>query len=869
MNPPRVSAARVAIRKWLHWAIAPAPAVRRALWGGAFIVVLAGLFASVSLPSEVNLRAGEVAPATVQAPHTFIDRPATAAVQNAAVARVRPVYTINATTSQQVMARFDADLQRLVNARQEVARAQATVVAAHAARSVGTASRHVGQGLTPATETGAPRGGAVLVSGRTGAAVPAATSNTGRASATAHATGVVSPPAGVSTPSAVAVAATVLRRALGLQVPATAYRAVLTARRSAFDGLAGAARATLQATLAGGVRISDLPAARARLNAVIATLPGGDGVATFLGALDARDLAANDFLNGPATDEAMTMARTEARPVMIEAGQVIVREGDRVTAQEIAQLRDAGMLRAGGPAGALLTSLLIAAALCALTWAYFRQSQRDAASSAGGLPLFLSILCLTAAAVRLTAPLSPFLAPVTWGAMLVAVAFGQAPALFAAALGGLTGGLLDGSLAVAAAAMVSAWVGVLSMRRLHQRADLLRAGLYAALGGAAAVGLIRLFAGQEPLVTGLLGSQSAPVWRDIAAAAASGLLSGALAVGTLPYVEYLGFLTPFKLLELGNPAQPLLRRLLVEAPGTYHHSLMVANLAEAACQAVGGDALLVRAGAYYHDIGKLKRPHFFAENQMGGINPHDQLPPTLSAMVIKSHVRDGLELARSARLPPAIVAFIATHHGTTLLSYFYRRAQEQASAQGGSGSNDSGAASQGEPGSDVGASRQPLGTAVAEGQADGGVSEERFRYDGPRPESRETAIVMLADGVEAAVRSLGRPTPERIAEMVERVVAARLAERQLDKSALTLGEVDQVKATFLRILVGVYHTRVEYPEQLERAVLLGSESTAVPVPRQNGGGLAGQSAGGASSAPLGGGVPPGGGSVAADSRLVP
>jgi putative nucleotidyltransferase with HDIG domain len=258
-------------------------------------------------------------------------------------------------------------------------------------------------------------------------------------------------------------------------------------------------------------------------------------------------------------------------------------------------------------------------------------------------------------------------------------------------------------------------------------------------------------------------------------------------VGVLPYLEDMfGITTTFKLLELANPSQPLLRELQLKAPGTYHHSILVGNLAEAAAEAIGADALLVRVGSYYHDVGKTKRPYFFIENQLGMANQHDRISPRLSALVITAHVKEGLEMAREHKLPAILQEFIATHHGTSLVSYFYHQAVQ------------------------------------AEGQRQ--VQEEHFRYPGPRPRTRETGIVMLADGVEAACRSLKTPTPEQIEQMVRKIVDKRLADGELSEAPLTLKEIEKISAAFIRILTGLFHHRIEYPDQVFRELRGGGDA---------------------------------------------
>jgi hypothetical protein len=254
----------------------------------------------------------------------------------------------------------------------------------------------------------------------------------------------------------------------------------------------------------------------------------------------------------------------------------------------------------------------------------------------------------------------------------------------------------------------------------------------------------------------------------------NGILSSILTNGAVPYLESaFGITSSVRLLELSNPGNPLLRRLQIEAPGTYHHSLLVGNLAEAAADAVGGDSLLVRVAAYYHDIGKMKRPYFFIENQMGD-NPHDKIAPTLSTLILTSHVKDGVELAREHKLPQGIVEIIEQHHGDSLCSFFYHKA--------------------------------------VEGNKNENITEDDFRYEGPKPQTKEAAIVMLADAVEAAVRSLQNRTPGRVEGLVRKIIKDKLMDGQLDESDLTLKDLDNIAGAFIRVLSGIFHNRIEYPD---------------------------------------------------------
>lgn len=249
-----------------------------------------------------------------------------------------------------------------------------------------------------------------------------------------------------------------------------------------------------------------------------------------------------------------------------------------------------------------------------------------------------------------------------------------------------------------------------------------------------------------------------------------------LVLSTLKIFEYLfGVITNFSLLELSDFNQPLLKRMILEAPGTYHHSLVVSNIAEAAADAIGANALLTRVGAYYHDIGKLDQPEYFTENQIAMGNKHDDLEPSMSRLVVLNHVKEGMEMAKKYRLNPIIANFIPEHHGTSLMHFFYQKALAEAADQGE-------------------------------------VKEENYRYPGPKPQRKETAIVLLADSAEAASRSLEELTPNRIEEVVRKVINNKFIDGQLDESNLTLKEIETISVTFTRSLSATYHGRVKYPE---------------------------------------------------------
>ncbi len=253
----------------------------------------------------------------------------------------------------------------------------------------------------------------------------------------------------------------------------------------------------------------------------------------------------------------------------------------------------------------------------------------------------------------------------------------------------------------------------------------------------------------------------------------NGIICALISIGSMPFFEgVFKILTPFKLQELSNPNHKLLKRLLIETPGTYHHSIMVGNLAEAAAHEIGANSLLTRVGAFYHDIGKLERPYYFKENQVSQENPHDKLPPQVSANIIKSHVSDGIKLAEKYKLPVEIKEIIASHHGTTLIKFFYYQ----------------------------------------EKQKNENLNIEDFIYEGPLPSSKEMVIVMLADSVEAAVRSMEHPSKEEIESLVDKIIYDKIVENQFVLSNITLKELNLVKESFLKVLSGIFHQRITYPE---------------------------------------------------------
>ena len=562
-----------------------------------------------------------------------------------------------------------------------------------------------------------------------------------------------------------------IRKAAGLPLSDLAAGAAATAPKAGFAAARQAAVNAVDSALAEGVRADDLAMARERVRGTVrrgSLAPGLAALAAEVGVAVVRPTLE--------ADEARTAERRQSAadlvpPVRtrVQRGQSILRKGDVITPTHLAMLSAVGVYPPRVTWAAVGGVAAVVALLLFVTAIYLWQVQPEIWAADRALVLWGVVVVGTIfVSQAVDAPrFNPYLMPAAAGSMLIGILMRPRLAMFSSAVLALLVGLASGRIfAPVVVAFTGGLVGVFATRQIHRRSDFGMAGLLVGLTSAVA-----------SLAAGLVDGLALPEIAGRAAwAMGNGLLSGIITIGVLPFLEQLfGLVTPIKLLELASPAHPLLRRLQLEAPGTYHHSIMVGNLAEAAAEAVGADALLVRVGTYYHDIGKLRRPAFFVENQMGIENPHEKMTPSLSALTVGAHVRDGLDLARESRLPEAIAAFIPQHHGTALMAYFFHQALERGDA----------------------------------------LDEGAFRYEGPKPQTRETAIVMLADAVEATVRSLTRPTPDRVDEVVRRLIREKLEDGQLDECALTFRDLDKIAAAFVRIQTGILHPRLEYPD-LER-----------------------------------------------------
>lgn len=445
---------------------------------------------------------------------------------------------------------------------------------------------------------------------------------------------------------------------------------------------------------------------------------------------------------------------------------------------------------------ALLTFLLVMGAVFFLrtTGNPLNRNQRVFALS-GGIILFnLLLLRLVIefgdSALAEVAPMLPtiipYLLPIILGPMIITILVGARPGILAAGLIATFNAMMQGnSLAVLLISQLACLVAISACRNIQLRTSLVRAGSLS--GGVVALGAILLGLRNE---VGLL-----TMLYQVTASIGIGLLSGILIVGVLPLLENLfKYTTDITLLELTDFNHPLLRKMQLEAPGSYHHSLMVANLAENAAATIGANPLVCRVCALFHDIGKLVKPEYFTENQSSGQNPHIERNPSMSALVIKSHVKEGVQMARQHRLPKVIIDVIQQHHGTSLIQYFYYKALEQQR----SGNNvDSPFPN---------APKIELDT----------VNEATYRYEGPIPQFTESAIVMLADSVEAASRSLRKVSQQNIEELIDKIFSGRIEDRQLDATPLTFLQLAQIRKSFVFALMNMLHARVEYPDAPEK-----------------------------------------------------
>lgn len=480
------------------------------------------------------------------------------------------------------------------------------------------------------------------------------------------------------------------------------------------------------------------------------------------------EVRVNTIYDKEKTDLAIETARKNVKPVMIKKDQIIVKEGEPITLEQKTLLESLGLLdNSSNFEWSLYLSLAgLVCLVILLQWFYLYKYHAEIFNDTRRL-IMLNILSIIAILLaRILGIISLFAIPLACIPMLMTILIDDEVSIALNILNCiLISVAVKFNLEITLLAVLNSIVGVMLLKKMQQRNDILYSSIYIALINLALY-----------LSMGFLLSNSIiDVLKKAGMVFLASIISGVLTIGFLPFFESIfDIVTTVKLLELSNPNHPLLKRLLLEAPGTYHHSVLVANLSEVAAEAVGANPVLARVSSYYHDIGKIKRPYFFKENQLGNDNPHDKITPNLSTLIIISHVKDGLEFAKEFKIPKVIQDVIQQHHATSLVKYFYVTMKN--------------------------ASENP-----------DEIKEEDFRYQGPNPESKEAAIIMLSDAVEAAVRSIPNPTKGKIEEMVNNIIKGRLNDGQLDNCDLTLKDLEKIRKAFLKVLSGIYHERIEYP----------------------------------------------------------
>ena len=494
----------------------------------------------------------------------------------------------------------------------------------------------------------------------------------------------------------------------------------------------------------------------------------------------------NITLNRSETEERKKEAYAEIKPIFhkIKAGEMLLREGERVTRVQLLKLNT---YQEGGENKQILASCVGSALiiLCILITAYMLCIQNQTHLDNTKNLLFLASILLTfffvskisASLAESVAHSTPFSIsassisygiPIAAGAMTTCLFLGLEPAIFVAMLIAIgTTIIFQNRFDIFIYFLLNGFMAAYWMQNCRERKVFVKAGLKLGLLNIILVMVIDAYMG---------GASTFKFLWDCAFAFSAGISAGIVTAGIAPLVEIaFGYTTDIKLLELANLDQPILRKLMIEAPGTYHHSVIVGTMVEAAASEIGANPLLAKVCGYYHDIGKIKKPLYFIENQINGMNKHDKLAPSMSSLILISHIKDGVEIARKNKLGQGIIDTIRQSHGTSLISYFYEKAMRQ--------------------------------------KGENAVKIDNFRYPGPKPQTREAGLVMLSDMVEAASRTLANPTPSKIQGLVQNLINKAFSDGQLDDCELTLKDLHKIAKSFYKTLSGIHHHRIEYPEK--------------------------------------------------------
>lgn len=482
-----------------------------------------------------------------------------------------------------------------------------------------------------------------------------------------------------------------------------------------------------------------------------------------------NSIKANSFFDEDLTQEKIDEAIKKVDKVFVKKGQIIVSEGEIIGESQYRLLIDAGLVnnKDNNKIAIYLGLAILILILEFVILAYIYFFNKKLIYEISKLYLIMIVFLIIFLIAKPISSISEFLVPVATASMLIGILVNPYIAIIINLVLTTMIVLLTGSnIIVYVTLIISGTLGAISASNTHQRSNIFLSGVIVAFANLfiiSSLGFINDIEIKKILIDGFYGILN-------------GILCSILTIGSLPLWEYLfRILTPIKLLELSNPNHPLLKRMLMEAPGTYHHSIIVGNLSESAAQAIGANSLLARVSAYYHDIGKLMRPYFFKENQITSDNPHDKLTAKISATIIKNHVKDGVSLALKYNLPKEIIDIIQQHHGTTLIKYFYHKA-------------------------------------ISKEDKSNPVDSKIYKYEGPKPKTKESAIVLISDSVEAAVRCLPEPTKENISQLVNKIIDDKIEAGQLNDCNLTFNDIETIKIALINTLLGIFHERIEYPE---------------------------------------------------------
>lgn len=741
---------RIRLRNWRKKYLDFSTNSYKVIWAVIFFILLALILSLDLIPNQVDLRAGQVSQSDITAPRTitFIDESRTSELRQRAAETAPRVYEEDSTVEEEVQNKIN-NLFEAVSAEREIFYNNQISL---------TSETDQNQEAVNTEEANSESNNELTA---------AEVENFSQAE--------------------INEITDLVRGEIDFEISSESLSALITLNKEELSELQDRALNLLQSKLGNRILPSDLSAAREELRQSAMNMDISRSKRLALAETAKTVIAANMFLNQEATASRRqeAISKVEAVEKTVRQGEIIVRKGDVVTEADIDILERLGLQKSGINYYNITGRILISFILVLLLGFYFYKYQKLVWQNNSKLLLvellILTVVFLAKILTLFQNPFVDFMVPTAMASILLTVLIGSDTALITTLfISLLIAPIYDMNFNIVLTSFLAGLIGIFSVTKVKERGDIIRAGLN--------VSFILVF-----LIGGLSLMQQNQSWTyliwSIGGGVVNGLLVGVLSNGLLPYLEDLFDMTSsVKLLELSNPSQPILKRMLVEAPGTYHHSVIVGNLAETAAEDVGADSLLARAAAYYHDIGKLKRPYFFTDNQFGGENPHDKTSPNLSALIIKSHVKDGVEMAEQYGLPAKIIDIIKQHHGTNLISYFYQQALQD-------NKHDN-------------------------------IEKNDFRYDGPKPQSKESAIIMLADITEAALRSkkFNKNNHDRIEGFVRGLVKDKLIENQLDQSNLTFSDLDTIVKSFVKVLTGIYHQRVEYPEKLLKEMKGGNNS---------------------------------------------